>query len=106
MAGAFFESFVISEIIKSYYNKGILEPPLHFYRDRDMKEIDLLIEDNGVLHPIEMKKHANPVKQDTDAFALLEKIPGVQRGSGGVVCLYDKLVTLRKADKLIPMNYL
>ena len=106
MAGAFFESFVISEIIKSYYNKGILEPPLYFYRDKDMNEIDLLIEENGVLHPIEMKKHADPVKRDTDTFALLDKIPGIQRGSGGVVCLYDKPVTLRNADKVIPVNYL
>lgn len=106
MAGAFFESFVISEIIKSYYNKGILEPPLYFYRDKDMNEIDLLIEENGVLHPIEMKKHADPVKRDTDAFALLDKISGIQRGSGGVVCLYDKPVTLRNADKVIPVNYL
>lgn len=106
MAGAFFESFVISEIIKSYYNKGILEPPLYFYRDKDMNEIDLLIEENGVLHPIEMKKHADPVKRDIDTFALLDKIPGIQRGSGGVVCLYDKPVTLRGVDKVIPVNYL
>ena len=106
MAGAFFESFVISEIIKSYYNNGILEPPLYFYRDKDMNEIDLLIEGNGVLHPIEMKKHADPVKRDTDTFALLDKIPGIQRGSGGVVCLYDQPVTLRGADKVIPVNYL
>lgn len=106
MAGAFFESFVISEIIKSYYSKGILEPPLYFYRDRDMNEIDLLIEENGVLYPIEMKKHADPVKRDTDAFALLDKIPGIWRGPGGVVCLYDKLVTLRGTDKVIPVNYL
>lgn len=106
MAGAFFESFVIAEMIKSYYNKGILEPPLYFYRDKDMNEIDLLIEEGGVLYPIEMKKHADPVKRDTDAFALLDKIPGIQRGSGGVVCLYDKLVTLRDADKVIPVSYL
>ena len=106
MAGAFFESFVIAEMIKSYYNKGILEPPLYFYRDKEMNEIDLLIEEGGVLYPIEMKKHADPVKRDTDAFALLDKIPGIQRGSGGVVCLYDKLVTLRDADKVIPVSYL
>lgn len=55
MAGAFFESFVISEIIKSYYNKGIVEPPLYFYRDKDMNEIDLVIEENGTLYPLEMK---------------------------------------------------
>lgn len=86
--------------------KGILEPPLYFYRDKDMNEIDLLIEESGVLHPIEMKKHADPARRDTDAFALLEKIPEIQRGSGGVVCLYDKLITLRGADKVIPVNYL
>ncbi len=51
MAGAFFESFVIAEVIKSYYNKGIVEPPLYFYRDKDMNEIDLVIEENGTLDP-------------------------------------------------------
>ena len=106
MAGAFFESFVISEIIKSYYNKGILELPLYFYRDKDMNEIDLLIENAGTLYPIEMKKHADPKKDDTKAFRLLEKIPGVKRGSGGVVCLYDNLVSLDENDKVIPISYL
>ena len=106
MAGAFFESFVISEIIKSYYNKGILEPPLFFYRDKEMNEIDLLIEDGGVLYPIEMKKHADPRKRDTDAFSVLDKLSGVRRGPGGVVCLYDDLVTLRGNDRVIPVNYL
>ncbi len=106
MAGAFFESFVISEVIKSYYNKGILEPPVYFYRDKDMNEIDLLIEEGGVLYPIEMKKHADPQKRDVQNFSVLDKIPGVQRGPGGVVCLYDKLITLQGNDKVIPISYL
>ncbi len=106
MAGAFFESFVVSEVIKSYYNKGILELPIYFYRDKDMNEIDLIIEDSGVLHPIEMKKHADPSKKDIEAFDILDKIPGIKRGSGGVVCLYDKLITLKGEDKVIPINYL
>lgn len=106
MAGAFFETFVISEIIKSYYNKGILELPLYFYRDKDMREIDLLIEDSGTLYPLEMKKHADPSRKDIDAFSILDKIPGIKRGSGGVVCLYDKLLTLQGEDKVIPINYL
>ena len=106
MAGAFFESFVVSEIIKSYYNKGILEPPVYFYRDKDMNEIDLLIEENGTLYPLEMKKHADPTKKDINAFELLDKIPGIQRGPGGVICLYDKLITLSGNDKVIPVNYL
>lgn len=106
MAGAFFESFVISEIIKSYYNKGIIEPPIYFYRDKDMNEIDLVIEENGTLHPLEMKKHADPQKKDMYAFDLIDKIPGVKRGSGGIICMYDKLVTLKDSDRVIPINYL
>lgn len=79
---------------------------MYFYRDRDMKEIDLLIEENGILHPIEIKKHADPQKKDIEAFDLLEKLPGVKRGPGGVVCLYEKLVSLRGEDKVIPVHYL
>ena len=106
MAGAFFESFVISEVIKSYYNKGIVEPPLYFYRDKDMNEIDLVIEENGTLYPLEMKKHADPQKKDMDAFDLLDTIPGIKRGPGGVICLYDRLITLKGNDRVIPINYL
>lgn len=106
MAGAFFEAFVISEIIKSYYNKGILELPLYFYRDKNMNEIDLLIEDNGILYPLEMKKHADPQKKDIASFNQLDKIPSVKRGPGGVICLYDNLITLKDNDHVIPVKYL
>jgi len=54
--------------------------PLYFYRDRDAREIDLLIAHDGMLFPIEIKKHADPSKDDIDAFSLLDKIHGVQRG--------------------------
>ncbi|HQA60589.1 MAG TPA: ATP-binding protein [Tepidanaerobacteraceae bacterium] len=106
MAGAFFENFVIAEIIKSYYNKGILEPPLYFYRDKNMNEIDLLIEYNGILYPLEMKKHADPNKRDIAAFSQLDKIPSVKRGPGGVICMYDNLITLKDNDRVIPVKYL
>lgn len=106
MAGAFFENFVISEIIKSYYNKGIIDPPLYFYRDKDMNEIDLLIEQNGTLYPLEMKKHADPQKGDVSAFSLLDNISGIKRGTGGVICLYDELVPLKGGDRVIPVRYL
>lgn len=106
MAGAFFENFVITEIIKSYYNKGIVEPPLYFYRDKDMNEIDLLIEQNGTLYPLEMKKHADPQKGDVSAFSILDNISGIKRGTGGVICLYDELVPLKGGDRVIPVRYL
>ena len=106
MAGHFFESFVISEIIKSYYNNGILEPPLYFYRDKDMKEIDLIIEDSGTLYPIEIKKHSDPSLKDIKVFSILDKITNIKRGNGGVVCLYDKIIPLSEKDKVIPISYL
>ena len=106
MAGAFFESFVISEIIKSYYNRGILEPPIYFYRDKEMNETDLIIEEGGKLYPIEIKKHADPARRDIEAFDLLDKIGGAKRGSGGVICLYDNLITLKGDDRVIPVQYL
>ncbi|GHV30998.1 ATPase [Clostridia bacterium] len=104
MAGMFFETFVITEIIKSYSNKGVLEAPLYFYRDHDGNEIDLLIENDGVLHPIEIKKYADPSKSDTKKFALLDKFPNMKRGQGGIVCLYDNLITLSNHDKAIPIT--
>jgi predicted AAA+ superfamily ATPase len=106
MAGAFFENFVISEILKSYYNKGILEPPLYFYRDKNMNEVDLLIEDGGIIHPLEMKKHADPKKDDIAVFSVLDRIPSVKRGPGGVICMYDNLVTIKNNDRVIPVKYL
>ena len=106
MAGAFFETFVISEIMKSHSNKGILDLPIYFHRDRDGNEIDLLIEDSGILYPIEIKKYADPDKRDVAAFKLLDKIPTIKRGTGGVVCLYDTLATLKDNDRVIPINVL
>ena len=66
----------------------------------------LVIEENGTLYPLEMKKHADPQKKDMYAFDLIDKIPGVKRGSGGIICMYDKLVTLKDSDRVIPINYL
>jgi predicted AAA+ superfamily ATPase len=105
-AGAFFENFIIAEIYKSYYNAGIIDPPLYFYRDRDQREIDLLIQVGNILHPVEIKKYADPRREDVAAFGLLDKIPGVVRGSGGVVCMYDNLVTLKGEDRVIPVKFL
>jgi predicted AAA+ superfamily ATPase len=105
MAGAFFETFVIGEILKSYFNAGELDPPLFFYRDRDKKEIDLLIWQNGFLHPVEIKKTALPVKADIKAFSALDTIPGIKRGPGGLICLGDKLLPLKGTDLLIPLMF-
>jgi predicted AAA+ superfamily ATPase len=106
MAGAFFETYIISEIIKSYSNNGILNLPFYFYRDKDGLEIDLLIEDGGVLYPIEIKKHADPDKADVANFCVLDKLAPMRRGQGGVICMYESLVTLNESDKAIPISML
>lgn len=90
---------------KSYLNKG-RDIPLYFYRDKDMNEIDLLILQNGTLYPIEIKKHADPSKNDISVFRVLDKIPNIKRGKGGVICMYDNLITLKDEDMVIPVKYL
>jgi predicted AAA+ superfamily ATPase len=103
MSGAFFESFVVAEILKSYANSGVLDPPLYFYRDKEQHEIDLLIFRDQMLYPIEIKKHADPKAGDVKAFAVLDKIPGVTRRAGGLICLYDRPVPLKGGDMVIPL---
>ena len=71
-----------------------------------MNEIDLLIEENGMLYPLEIKKHADPSSKDINAFSRIDKITGMKRGPGGVICLYDNLITLQGEDKVIPVKYL
>lgn len=106
MGGAFFKTFVISEIIKSYINKGI-QAPIYYYRDKEQCEIDLLILQKGFIHPIEIKMTANPEKRHTGAFNVLDYLPDpYKRGTGGVVCCYNNLVSLSEMDKAIPFTYL
>jgi predicted AAA+ superfamily ATPase len=105
MAGAFFETFVLAEILKSYANAGVLDPPLYFYRDRAQNEIDLLISRDQTLYPIEIKKHADPKSGDVKAFGFLNDIPGVKRGPGGLICMYDRLLPLTGEDMVIPLAY-
>lgn len=80
MAGAFFETFVVAEILKSYYNEGILEPSLYYYRGKEGREVDVLIEQNGVFYPVEIKKTANPDKKHIESFSVLEKIKSITGG--------------------------
>jgi predicted AAA+ superfamily ATPase len=106
MAGAFFETFVLIEIIKSYTNVGVLRPPLYYYRDKEQNEIDLIIHQDGCLYPLQILKHANPRKEDIKAFDILNKIPNVKRAPGGIICLYDRLITLKGDDLVIPLEYI
>ncbi|MDR1553257.1 MAG: ATP-binding protein [Prevotellaceae bacterium] len=104
MSGAMLETYVISEIMKSYRHNG-LTPNVWFYRDRDKKEIDLLIERNGLFYPVEIKRTASPKTSDVKHFSILARL-GLATGKGAIVCLYDKLLPLNSQTIVVPVGYL
>lgn len=113
MAGAFFESFVFSEIYKSYLNSG-KEPPIFYYRDKDQKEIDLLLYQNGSVYPIEIKKAASPGKTAIKNFDVLTPLETPERfgamgelkvdiGTGNVVCMANDLLPIDSKNWYVPV---
>lgn len=105
MAGAFFESYVVAEIVKSFANKGV-EPPIYFYRDKDKIEIDLLIQQDGVLYPIEIKKTASPAKDDAKNFFITQRIRNIEIGQSIVVCNCSTPVSIMPNVMAIPIEFL
>ena len=101
MSGAIFETWVVSEIIKSYYNEG-KRPPLYYYRDKDMKEIDVIIYENGTVYPIEIKKSGNPGKDAIKNFGVLHA-NGLKVGTGAVVCLAHDTLPIDKNNWYVPV---
>ena len=104
MWGHIFENFVFAEILKSYYNDGIVKPHLYYYRDTDKNEIDLVIADGDNLHPIEIKTTSDPKKSMVSAFRLLEKIPQKKVGAGGVICLAKERLPLADGVWILPVQ--
>lgn len=101
MSGAILENFVVSEIIKSYQNYG-REAFIYYYRDKDTKEIDILLEDSGKLYPMEIKKTATPQKQLTRVFNVIDKAT-LERGTGAVLCTTDRLSAFDSENLIIPI---
>lgn len=104
-SGQFFETFVVSEIIKSFYNNGI-EPPIYFYRNTNQKEIDLLIEYNCALYPVEIKTSASPDKKMVKAFGILkENLPEgeIQLGNGVIINQYPQKLWLAEDLVALPV---
>ena len=104
MWGHIFETFVFGEILKSYYNDGIVKPPLYYYRDTDKREIDIVISDGDYLHPIEIKAASDPVKSMTSAFNRLDTIPDKKAGTGAVVCLAKERLPLTDNVWILPVQ--
>jgi predicted AAA+ superfamily ATPase len=104
MAGAMLETWVISEILKSWWHHG-MKVDLYYYRDRDGKEIDLLIERDGKIFPIEIKKSAHPTIDAIKHFKALETLK-IEIAQGCVLCLADQQVPLNKEVEIVPIGLL
>ena len=101
MNGAILENYVIAEIRKTYLNCG-KEPHMYYYRDKDAKEIDIVLEHDGVLNPIEIKKTSNPGTELTKVFRLLDK-SSTPRGKGAVVCMKPRLGAIDRDNYIVPI---
>lgn len=120
MAGAMFETFVINEILKSYSNEGLeYDFNVFYYNGKDKKkkkengeeievdgEIDLILKEDGILYPIEIKISATPKADMASEFDVLDGIPDKKRGMGAIICLYDKKLFLRENLIALPLEYI
>ena len=115
MNGAMFETFVINEILKSYTNEGMdYDFDVYFYRGKDKKkkdrdidgEIDLIIQENGMLYPVEIKTSAMPKAIMAAEFDVLDGIPDKKRGMGAIICMIDRKMLLRENLIALPLAYL
>ena len=101
-AGHFLENYVVTEMIKNA-SYGESEMNLNFYRDKNQKEIDLIVEIDGVLHPFEIKRSASPERKAIKAFGVLEKSDR-EVGAGGIICMAENPFPIDANNSLIPVN--
>ena len=120
MSGVMFETFVINEILKSYSNEGLdYDFDVFFYNGKDKKrkmvngkeekidgEIDLVIHENGILYPVEIKMTTKPQANMASEFTVLDGIPEKKRGMGAIICLTDRKMYLRENLVALPISYL
>lgn len=112
VAGSMFETFVVSEILKSYSNEGRdYQFQIFYYRGKDKStagenEIDLIIEENGVLYPVEIKMTGNPKASMGSANTILDKIPEKKRGMGVILCMVSQKTYLRENLVALPIEYI
>lgn len=101
MNGAILENYVVAEIRKTYLNCG-KEPYMYYYRDKDAKEIDIVLEHDGILNPIEIKKTSNPGTELTKIFRLLDKA-STPCSKGAVICMKPALGAIDRDNYIIPV---
>lgn len=100
--GHYFENHVVIELLKHYaYAKT--KANLSYYRDANAKEIDVFVEENNRIHPLEIKKSANPDRREVRKFGLLDKVQ-LERGHGGIVCMCEEVIPIDEMNCFIPCN--
>jgi uncharacterized protein len=104
MSGAILETWVIGELLKGYLHNG-RRAPLYYYRDKDRKEIDVLIIQDGKAFPLEIKKTASPTVGDVRHFSALKRL-GMSVGYGGIMCLTEDAFPLTPEFQAIPISVL
>ena len=95
------ENYTVAEIRKTWLNSA-RECLLHYYRDRDTNEIDMVIEADGELHPLEIKKSTNPGTELASAFNVLDK-GSVPRGTGAILCLREEISAIDRNTFILPI---
>ena len=101
-SGHFYENCVVMELVKNYaYARDAAV--LSFFRDDNAKEIDVFVEENGYIHPLEIKKSANPERKEVRKFSVIEKT-SLKQGSGGIVCMFPYPFPIDRTNSLIPSN--
>ena len=101
ISGALLENYVVSEIRKTYFNDA-KDCLLWYYRDKSSNEIDMVIENNGLLHPLEIKRSVNPGSELIGAFEVLDK-GSVPRGKGAILCMRPELSAINEDNFIVPI---
>ena len=101
-SGRFFENYVVMELLKSYsYSSSKVN--ILYYRDSNAKEIDIFLEQNNMIHPLEVKRSANPDRREIKKFDVLSKTT-VEKGAGGIICMCEEPIPIDSSNCFIPCN--
>ena len=101
-SGHFYENYVVMELVKNYaYSKN--KANITYYRDANAKEIDVFVEENNIIHPLEIKKSASPDKREVKKYSVLDKAE-LDRGNGGIVCMCEEPIPIDEKNCFIPSN--
>lgn len=101
-SGHYYENYVVMELVRNYkYSRT--KANLTYYRDSNAKEIDLFVEVNNTIHPLEIKKSASPDRREVKKYETIDKAE-LLRGAGGIVCMCEEPMPIDEMNCFIPSN--